>query len=99
MNALSKDLKAHCRRADWVNKTNKKKRIKQGSVISLYSEIHEDDNDLIPFILETKYDTRAKRLGNYSKTSVLLLISTSQLANHNHDSLPLMTNWKSKDVF
>ena len=31
----------------------------QGSVISLYSEIHEDDNDLIPFILETKYDPRA----------------------------------------
>ena len=45
-------------RADWVNKTIKKKRIRQGSVISLYNEIHEDDNDLIPFILETKYDTR-----------------------------------------
>ena len=33
-------LKAHCRDADWINKTIKKKRIKQGSVISLYSEIH-----------------------------------------------------------
>ena len=56
---LSLGLKAHCRGADWINKTIKKKRIKQGSVISLYSEIHEDDNDLIPFILETKYDPRA----------------------------------------
>ena len=44
---------------DWVNMTIKKKRIRQGPVISLYSEIHEDDNDLIPFILETKYDPRA----------------------------------------
>ena len=52
-------LKAHCRGADWINKTFKKKRIRQGSVISLYSEIHEDDNDLIPVILETKYDPRA----------------------------------------
>ena len=60
-------LKAHCRCADWINKTIKKKRIRQGSVISLHSEIHEDDNDLIPFILETKYDPRALRLGNYSK--------------------------------
>ena len=33
-------LKAHCRDADWINKTIKKKRIKQASVISLYSEIH-----------------------------------------------------------
>ena len=52
-------LKAHCRGIDWVNKTIKKKRIRQGSVISLYSEIHEDDDDLIPFILETKDDLRA----------------------------------------
>ena len=52
-------LKAHCRGADWMSKTIKKKRIKQGSVSSLYSEIHEDDNDLIPFILETKDDPRA----------------------------------------
>ena len=51
-------LKSHCRDADWTNKTIKKKRIRQGSVISLYSEIHEDD-DLIPFVLETKYDTRS----------------------------------------
>ena len=52
-------LKAHCRGAGLISKTIKKKRIRQGSVISLYSEIHEDDNDLIPFILETKYDPRA----------------------------------------
>ena len=52
-------LKAHCRGGDWINKTIKKKRIRQGSVISLYSEIHEDDNDLIPFILETKDDPRS----------------------------------------
>ena len=45
-------LKAHCR-GGWINKTIKKKRIRQGSAILLYSEIHEDDNDLIPFILET----------------------------------------------
>ena len=56
------------------------KRIRQGSVISLYSEIHEDDNDLIPFILETKYDSRVQRLDNYSKARALLSISTSQLA-------------------
>ena len=71
--------------ADWINETIKKKRIRQGSVISLYSEIQEDDNDLIPFVLETKYDPRAKRLGNYSKARALFLISTSQLANHNHN--------------
>ena len=53
------ELKVHSRGADWINKTIKKKTIRQGSVISLYSEIHEDDNDLIPFILETKYDPRA----------------------------------------
>ena len=52
-------LKALCRGADWINKTIKKKRTRQGSVISLYSEIHEDDNDLIPFIFETKNDPRA----------------------------------------
>ena len=46
-------LTAHCRGADWINKTVKKKRIRQGAGTSLYSEIHEDDNDLIPFILET----------------------------------------------
>ena len=79
----------HCRGADWVNKTIKKKRIRQGSVISLYSEIREDDNDKIPFILETKYDPRTKRLGHYSKARALLLISTLQLATHNHDSVPL----------
>ena len=45
--------------ADWINKTIKKKRIRQVSAISLYSEIHEHDNDLIPFILETKYYPRA----------------------------------------
>ena len=63
--------------------------IRQGSVILLYSEIHENDNDLIPFILETKDDPRTKRLGNYSKARALLLVSTSQLANHNYDSVPL----------
>ena len=52
-------LKTHCHGADWINMTIKKKRIRQGSVISLYSEIHEDDNDLIPFILKTKCDPRA----------------------------------------
>ena len=82
-------LKAHCHGADWINKTIKKKRIRQGSVISMYSEIHGDDNDLISFILETKYNPRTKRLGNYSKASALFFISTSQLANRNHDSVPL----------
>ena len=53
------NLKADCRGADWINKTIKEKSIRQGSVFSLYSEIHEDDNDLIPFILKTKYDPRA----------------------------------------
>ena len=72
-------LKAHCRGDDLVNKTIKMKRIRQGSVISLYSEIHKDDNDLIPFILETKHDSRASRISNYSKARALLLISTSQL--------------------
>ena len=52
-------LKAHCRGADLINKTNKKKRMRQGPVISLYNEIHEDDNDLIPFILKTRYDPTA----------------------------------------
>ena len=55
----SHSLKAHCFGTDWINKTIKNKRIRQGSVISLYSEIHEYDNDLIPFILESKYDPRA----------------------------------------
>ena len=82
-------LKAHCHGADWINKTITKKIIRQGSVISLYSEIHEDANDLIPFILETKYDPRAQRLGNNSKARALFLISTSQLASHSHDSVPL----------
>ena len=81
-------LKAHYRGADWVNKTTKKKRIRQGSVISLYNEIHEDDDDLIPCILETKYHPTAQRFGNYAKARALLLISTSQLANHNHGNLP-----------
>ena len=67
----------------------KKKRIRQGSVISMYNEIHGDDNDLIIFILETKDDQGTKSLGNYSKTRALLLISTLQPANHNHDSVPL----------
>ena len=68
-----------------------KARIRHGSVISLYSEIHEGDNDLIPFILEAKDYPRTKRLGGYSKARALFLISTSKLANHNHDSVPLMT--------
>ena len=80
--SLEAGLRAHCRGADWANNTTKKKRIRQGLVISLYSEIHEDDNDLIPFILEAKYDPRA-----------LLLISTSSLANHNHNSVPLNISW------
>ena len=58
-------LNAHCRGADCVNNTTKKKRIRQGPVILLYSEIHEDDNDLIPFIHEAKYGPRVYRLGNY----------------------------------
>ena len=52
-------LLKHCRGADWLNKTIKKERIKQGSVILLCSEFQEDDNDLTPFILKTKYDPRA----------------------------------------
>ena len=87
---VSNWLKAHCRGADWINKTIKKKRFRKGSVISMYSEIHEDDNDLISIILETKYNPRTKRLVNYSKASALFLISTSQLANRNHDSVPLI---------
>ena len=55
----SKYVKANCLGADWMNETIRKNRIRQGSVISLYSKIHDDDNDLIPFILETKYDPRA----------------------------------------
>ena len=57
--SLPTDLKAHCHGADWINKAIKKKRIRQGSIISTHSEIHEDDNHLIRFILETKYDPRA----------------------------------------
>ena len=59
LEGFSSYLKAQFRGADWINKSIKKKRIKQGSIISLYSEIHEDDNDLIPFILETKDYPRA----------------------------------------
>ena len=82
-------LKAHCRGADWINKTIKKKRISQGPVISLHSEIHEDDNDLIPFILETnKRMIQGLSLSNYSKARALFLISTSSLANFNHDGVP-----------
>ena len=53
-------LKAHYRDADWISNTMKKKGIRHDSVISLYSEIHEDGNDLIPLIpeTETKYDPR-----------------------------------------
>ena len=50
-----------------MNKTIKKNRIWQPSVISLYTEIHEDDNDLTAFILETKHDPKAQRLGNCSE--------------------------------
>ena len=53
------NLKAHCRDADWIIKTIKKNRIRPDSVISLCSEIHEDANDLISSILETKDDPRA----------------------------------------
>ena len=60
-------LKAHFCGADWVNKTIKKNRIWQTSVISLYTEIHEDANDQTAFILEAKYDPRAYRLGNCSE--------------------------------
>ena len=55
---LNEHLKAHCRGADWINKIIQKKRIRQGSVTLLLGEIHEDDNDLIPFILEKKDDPR-----------------------------------------
>ena len=58
-NNTNRVLKAHCRGVDWINKTIKKKRIRQGSVISLYSEIHEDDNNQISFIFKTKYDPGA----------------------------------------
>ena len=54
-----RSLKVHCRDADWITKTIKKKRIRPDSVISLYSEIHEDANDLFSFFLETKHDPRA----------------------------------------
>ena len=64
LNTTLYTLKAHCRGTDWVNKTIRKNRIWQPSVISLYREIHEDDNDLTAFILETKYDPR---FGNCSE--------------------------------
>ena len=43
------ELKAHCRGTDWVNRliTNKST-IRQASVISLYIEINEDNNNLTP---------------------------------------------------
>ena len=79
---MSKPIsKAHCCATDWVNKTINKKRIRQGSVILLYSEIHEDANDLIPFILKTKNDPKTKRLRNYSKDLSFVInfsITTSQ---------------------
>ena len=62
-----------------MNKTIKKKRISQGSVISLYSEIHEDDNDLIAFILETKDDPITERLVNHQKARALLFGVMNQL--------------------
>ena len=46
-------LKAHCRGADWMNKTIKDG-IRQASVLSLYTEIYESDNDLTPFVLHKK---------------------------------------------
>ena len=81
-------LKAHCRGADWRNKTIKKKRIRHGSVISLYSEIHNNDNDLIPFILEKKQDQEHESLV-ITQRKELFFISKSQLANHSHDGVPL----------
>ena len=51
-----------CGAADWINKTIMKKRIRQGPVISLCSEIHEDDNDLISFILEKSIIQKHKGL-------------------------------------
>ena len=79
---MSKPIsKAHCCATDWVNKTINKKRIGRGSVILLYSEIHEEANDLIPFILKTKNDPKTKRLRNYSKDLNFVIdfsITTSQ---------------------
>ena len=77
-------------RVDWINKTIKKKRVKQRSLIWLNSEIHKDYNDLIPFILETKDDPRTKRLGNYS---------WPELSNHNQDSVPLKDNLQCRYFF
>ena len=63
-------LKARCRDADWINKTIKKKRIRQGPVISLYSEIHEDDRlvnyskALASFLISTS------QLANYNLDGV-----------------------------
>ena len=53
--------------------------MRQASVISLYTEIHEEDNDLTAFILKTKYDP----------TGLLFVISASRLANQSHGSVPL----------
>ena len=41
LNSANFALKAHCHSTGWINKTMKKKRIRQGSIILLYSEIHE----------------------------------------------------------
>ena len=51
-------LKALCHGADFVNRAIKKRRIRQGSVILLCSEIGEGANDLIPSILKRDYDPR-----------------------------------------
>ena len=47
-------LKAHCRVADWANKTIKM--ISQASVISIHIENHEDDNALTPFSSKIKHE-------------------------------------------
>ena len=74
-----------------IGQTRQSRRKELGKVqnFAVNKEIHEDYNDLIPFILETKHDPRTKRLGNYSKARALLLISTSQIASHNQDSATL----------
>ena len=79
VNAL---LKGHCRGADLVNKTPEKNRIGQASVNSLHTEIHENDSDLTPIFLETRYDPRVR-------SGLLLVISTSKLANQSHESVLL----------
>ena len=60
---------------------NKKDGIREALVISLYTEIHEENNDLTAFILETKYDPKG----------LLSVISTSRLANQSHDGVPLIS--------